>query len=217
MDWDDGSRTVFPSIYLRDNCELKKTINGQRTFETFELSSAQLLIEQMNLDRNEKVLQIKWCDDEWDSFSFDWLFDNSCNELHRTQRINKRAQSQVLWDQQTLQCPRIICNSNNISDDHLLDIYSELRIHGVCIVDGAPTIEQYDEHSGHPPVIHFANKLGSFRETEFGAYFDVRVQPRSFMDNEAYTAKALSVHTDLSYNQPVPGFQLLHCIKQVMK
>jgi gamma-butyrobetaine dioxygenase len=59
-------------------------------------------------------------------------------------------------------------------------------------------------------VLAVARSMGFVRETNYGQLFDVRtiVDPA----NLAYSALAISPHTDNPYRDPVPTVQLLHCL-----
>jgi len=59
-------------------------------------------------------------------------------------------------------------------------------------------------------VLAVARSMGFVRETNYGQLFDVRttVDPA----NLAYSALAISPHTDNPYREPVPTVQLLHCL-----
>jgi len=212
VQWSDGVQSLYPAVYLRDNTWDSKTANGQRLFETFELRPDQLGIDEHSVDG--ETLKIKWSDDEVSTFSVDWLFENSCSEQHRAARTRTMVNRVSLWDRQTLSAPVTICSVDNV-EEHRIAIYSELRKYGVCLLDGAPTVETYDDTTGHPPIIAVGNTLGFVRQTNYGYFFDVRVEPRQRdAGHLAYTTKGLSVHTDNPYRNPTPGVQLLHCIKQ---
>lgn len=60
-------------------------------------------------------------------------------------------------------------------------------------------------------VARVAERLGYLVGQNFGAVFDVRASPSP--TDLAYTAIELLAHTDEPYRQPVPGIQLLHCIR----
>ncbi|HXQ17605.1 MAG TPA: TauD/TfdA family dioxygenase [Caulobacteraceae bacterium] len=53
-------------------------------------------------------------------------------------------------------------------------------------------------------------RFGFIRETNYGRLFDVRIEPQP--GNLAYTDRALDLHTDNPYRDPVPTLQLLHAI-----
>ncbi len=72
-----------------------------------------------------------------------------------------------------------------------------LLLHGVPTEPGA--------------VLAAARLFGHVRETNFGALFDVRSEPEA--SDLAYTSLPLDPHTDNPYRSPVPGIQLLHCLK----
>src|SRR5215467_2325627 len=59
-------------------------------------------------------------------------------------------------------------------------------------------------------VLAVARSMGFVRETNYGQLFDVRttVDPA----NLAFSALAISPHTDNPYRDPVPTVQLLHCL-----
>jgi gamma-butyrobetaine dioxygenase len=59
-------------------------------------------------------------------------------------------------------------------------------------------------------VLRIADRIGFVRETNYGRMFDVRSVAKP--NNLAYTSLALPGHTDNPYRDPVPGFQLLHCL-----
>lgn len=60
-------------------------------------------------------------------------------------------------------------------------------------------------------VIRVAELFGHVRETNYGRLFDVRTTARPV--NMAYSDAGLPPHTDNPYRDPVPGLQLLHCLK----
>ena len=60
-------------------------------------------------------------------------------------------------------------------------------------------------------IRRICDRLGYITGNNFGWVFDVRVEPRP--TDLAYTAIGLLAHTDQPYRQPVPGIQLLHCLR----
>ena len=54
-------------------------------------------------------------------------------------------------------------------------------------------------------------RIAHLRETNFGVVFDVRSTPKP--TNQAYTADALPLHTDLTNQETPPGFQFLHTLE----
>lgn len=60
-------------------------------------------------------------------------------------------------------------------------------------------------------VARVADRLGYIVGHNFGWVFDVEAKPRP--TDLAYTAIELLAHSDEPYRQPVPGIQMLHCIR----
>ncbi len=60
-------------------------------------------------------------------------------------------------------------------------------------------------------VLEVASMFGFARVTNFGDLFEVRSEPQAI--DLAYTSLALDPHTDNPYRAPVPGVQLLHCLR----
>ncbi len=86
---------------------------------------------------------------------------------------------------------------------HLTTWLADIRDRGFAVLTGAPN------RSGM--VLEVAERFGFARETNYGRLFDVRAEANPV--NLAYTGMALSVHTDNPYRDPVPGIQLLHCLR----
>ena len=60
-------------------------------------------------------------------------------------------------------------------------------------------------------VLEVAASFGYVRQTNYGALFDVRVEPAP--GNLAFTSREILPHTDNPYRDPVPTVQLLHCLR----
>jgi gamma-butyrobetaine dioxygenase len=60
-------------------------------------------------------------------------------------------------------------------------------------------------------VRRICDRLGYISGNNFGWVFDVRTEPNP--TDLAYTSIELLAHTDQPYRQPVPGIQLLHCLR----
>ena len=80
---------------------------------------------------------------------------------------------------------------------------ADIRDRGFAILMGVPETQGM--------VLEVADRFGFARETNYGRLFDVRAEANPV--NLAYTGMALSVHTDNPYRDPVPGIQLLHCLR----
>jgi len=82
------------------------------------------------------------------------------------------------------------------------EVLSRVARLGLAFLDGA----------GREPgaVERAVEAFGFVRETNYGRTFDVRIEPKP--GNLAYTDRALDLHTDNPYRDPIPTVQLLHAI-----
>lgn len=98
--------------------------------------------------------------------------------------------------------PRVAWSS--LSDEaRLLDAVTAYLEYGFLIVENTPTERD--------SILTIAAKFGFVRETNFGRYFEV--YSRADSEDLAYRPVRLGPHTDNPYREPVPGIQLLHCLK----
>jgi gamma-butyrobetaine dioxygenase len=90
-----------------------------------------------------------------------------------------------------------------LRDDRALrEVLGRVARWGIALLDGA---------GGDPGAVERAvERFGFVRETNYGRTFDVRIEPQP--GNLAYTDRALDLHTDNPYRDPVPTLQLLHAI-----
>jgi gamma-butyrobetaine dioxygenase len=93
--------------------------------------------------------------------------------------------------------------SSYLSDDReRLRVLRDVERLGFALLHGTPTSER--------TVLGIARTFGFVRETNYGELFDVRVEAEP--TNLAFSALAISPHTDNPYRDPVPTMQLLHCL-----
>jgi gamma-butyrobetaine dioxygenase len=106
-----------------------------------------------------------------------------------------------LWDESLTEFPRVAWAAapDDATRASWLTRFLEL---GFVIFTGVPTAPK--------TVLQVAASFGYTRDTNFGAFFDVRSVPDA--NDLAYTSIPLDPHTDNPYRSPVPGVQLLHCL-----
>jgi gamma-butyrobetaine dioxygenase len=80
--------------------------------------------------------------------------------------------------------------------------FRRLCAEGLAFLDGVP--------AAPGAILEAAGAIGLIQQTNYGTLFDVRATPRA--ENLAYTDLGLGLHTDNPYRDPVPGFQVLHCL-----
>jgi gamma-butyrobetaine dioxygenase len=107
----------------------------------------------------------------------------------------------TVWDGTLTELPRARWNPTP-GKDELLDWTERFLRYGFIIFSGVAT--------NNEEVLKTGSVFGYTRDTNFGAYFNVRSEPNA--SDLAYTAQHLDPHTDNPYRSPVPGVQLLHCL-----
>jgi len=107
----------------------------------------------------------------------------------------------TVWDGKLRELPRAVWRDRPTNAD-LLDWSERFLQYGFIIFSGVPCVDK--------EVLQAASVFGFTRETNFGAFFNVRSEPNA--SDLAYTSLHLDPHTDNPYRSPVPGVQLLHCL-----
>jgi len=199
IEWADGRRSAFPALWLRDNCpEDREPTNHQRLIDVADLpEDPRIASAQAHGDGS---LSIAWAGEGKTSrFSLEWLRRHD-PESPGNERSGPEPR---LW---RLENAGELCWMDAAafeSDPGCLRWLTALRRHGIAFLRGVPS------KRGH--VLELAQRVGHVVETNYGRVFDVRSEPNPA--NLAYTDLGLGLHTDNPYRDPVPGFQMLHCLE----
>jgi gamma-butyrobetaine dioxygenase len=89
------------------------------------------------------------------------------------------------------------------SDADLAEALTRLNCYGLVLLTGAGDDPDAAERA--------VGRFGYIRETNYGRLFDVKVEAEP--GNFAFTERALDLHTDNPYRDPVPTLQILHAIR----
>jgi len=201
VQWSDGHRSEFDYLWLRDNCSSAfHPSTKERNFDL--LSVPETLVPKIATIENDQLC-IEWADDGYrSSYSVSWLRENdytasieAVSDSHFTGTTWQRADGQDI--------PRESYSSLLNQDQSLLHWLLALQDRGLVLVCDIP-----GETGGLEEV---AGRISHMRETNFGLIFDVKSKPNP--NNQAYTADALPLHTDLPNQELPPGYQFLHCIE----
>jgi len=198
--WSDGHRSTFDAMWLRDNCPADRdSRNGQRLVDIADLPEDPA-IGAVSQNSGAAVL-ITWRGEPKSSwFPLGWLREHCYCDQHRQSR--KRAPmvwradqgSRLLWMQYA-----DVLASRRAEAQWLRAIADQ----GIAFLRGVPAQDGQ--------VLEVARLLGYVRETHYGRVFDVRSLPNP--NNLAFSDRGLGVHTDNPYREPVPGLQILHCMR----
>lgn len=196
----DGTHRDFLSLWLADNDPARRDPHSsQRLTDVADLPAAPQL-QGARLEGGQVVLI--WGDGQPPSrFDPDWLADQG-----------RRAESSA-WRSRTLwpagaardahrDCPWLPFAELAEGLPAARNWLARLESEGIAFVAGVPAKDG--------AILEAAGHIGLVQETNYGRLFDVRATPRA--ENLAYTDLELGLHTDNPYREPVPGFQVLHCL-----
>jgi len=202
VEWNDGEKSNFNFMWLRDNCPTVRDKDSRhRMFNLLEVST-NISPKQFKINAEGK-LEIEWNEGNHTSY-YDqkWLRKN-CYTLNNKK---KYISPYKLWDNSlSSNFESIYIEHDKIinSEEGLIKWLELLHYNGIAIVKNAPI-----EKKSAFPVL---NRIGSIRETFFKTPFEV-INISKRPNNSAYTAHALRNHLDLPYYETPPGYQFLHCL-----
>lgn len=192
----ESALAAFPPLWLRDNCpcaSCRDPKSNQKFFQPAELPS-EIAIADVH-EAGDKITVTFSPDGHQSVFSHQWLV---------AQRSAAPTRPLELW--RGVDLDETVARaewSSYLSDDReRLRVLRDVERLGFAILRGTPTTER--------TVLGIARTFGFVRETNYGELFDVRVEAEP--TNLAFSALAISPHTDNPYRDPVPTMQLLHCL-----
>lgn len=197
--WSDGTEGRYPYIWLRDNCP--SGFHPQTQERTADLLAMPEDPHPAEARFTEEAVEIDWAEDGHQSrFALSWLRDNRPG--HRAP--DAAGYDPVVWtgDLGEAGVPHHDAAAIAESDAALRDWIDDTARYGLSIVTGVP--RESGAGAEIAQLIHF------LRRTNFGVTFEVMNKPDP--NNIAYTAEALTLHTDLPNQEMAPGYQFLHCI-----
>lgn len=200
IDWGNGTRAEYPSIWLRDNCPQDRDArNGQRLVDIADLPSDPR-ISAVRFDA--ECVEITWSGEtRTANFETAWL------AAHSPGVAQQRSGTPSLW----LEGARLDARKDfawstpaTLQSDALArrEWIRRLVSQGIAFLEQVPTT--------HHAILDAVALAGRVIDTNYGVVFDVHSVPQP--ENLAYSDLGLGLHTDNPYREPVPGFQALHCL-----
>jgi alpha-ketoglutarate-dependent taurine dioxygenase len=185
LTWQNSTYSVYSAIWLRDNDPVNRdALTGQRLRSLVDLPREPRLSAAERWPQGH--LTLSWEDGETTVFPLRWLhaFDRSLRIPSRPTRLPWIGQPATgfAW------CDYAEWLQNPASREDWL--YYAGR-------DGLVFLRDVPVQAG--AILDVAAGIGFVRETNGGRVFDV-------------PSVAEPIHTDNPYRDPVPGFQLLHCL-----
>jgi gamma-butyrobetaine dioxygenase len=198
--WDDGGRSTFHHLWLRDNClcpSCRHPSVPERLVDTLSIAD-EIAPEAVGVSAIGG-LDVTWAGDGHRStFAAGWLDEHAYDDGPRFE-----APARTLWsDGAAAPPPEVAYAAVMDSDAGLREWLRQLERFGISFVRGAPTTPG--------TVVGLAERIAFLRNSNFGLLWDVVSKPDP--DSLAYTAHALGPHIDLVSREMLPGIQLLHCL-----
>ena len=188
---------TFPPLWLRDNCPCELCRDPKSNQKFFQLAEIPIDIAIEDAHEAGDSITVTFSPDGHRSvFSQTWLVAQKSaapmrpRELWRSGDLDETT-ARAEW-------------STYVSEDRdRLRVLRDIGRLGFALLRNTPTTER--------AVLGIARTFGFVRETNYGELFDVRVEAEP--TNLAFSALAISPHTDNPYRDPVPTMQLLHCLE----
>ena len=200
ISWQDGHKSVFHPIWLRDNCSCTDCgdhSGGHRFFELNMLPDD--LANRVVCD--DGMIKIEWlADGHLTTYDPSWLRSH----CHSDQERRKRRPQPVLWDAALADnLPAVNYALAQEDRSELLKLFDAVRTYGICLLTNAPANPDATEE--------IAALLSFIRETHYGRVFEIVSTA-----DPAVIANApvpLRPHTDENFREPPPGIMIFHSIK----
>ena len=194
VQWPDEKPVRFPAAWLFDQCwDGRGWSHRQRRIDIYDLPEDP---------------RIECVSRDFESLNFRWAGEAEPTpvEVKWLQSIVRRAPclKPLLWDCRAETLPLRWAEYDSVvtNPEYRADWLEGLLVEGIAFLRGVPLAEG--------AVLRAAGVIGYPVETNYGRVFQVRPEPAP--ENLAYTELGLGLHTDNPYREPVPGYQLLHCL-----
>jgi alpha-ketoglutarate-dependent taurine dioxygenase len=201
IEWADGTKDEFASLWLRDNLrEDRDARSGQRLIDIADLPEDPKIRSAV---AHNGTVDLEWeVESRSASFDLQWLFAHAPNRSHRRPEFTPKR----WFEGAHLDAARNFAwatFSDAQSDRSLRARWlTQLLQDGIAFWSDVPSIEG--------GILEAASLVGRVSETNYGLVYDVRSVPQP--ENLAYSDLGLGLHTDNPYREPVPGFQVLHAL-----
>lgn len=187
-------------VWLRDHARTPDALHPQtqqRLVETVRIP-ADLAARAVHLSGDGRTLEVVWNDDAPVSrFETDFLA-----QLRPDPEVLPVRRE--LWDRDSIagSVPQVDGPALLREDAVLKDFLEKVEVHGFCFAEGVPATPEATRAVAH--------RVAYIRETIFGGYYDFTANMEH--KDTAYTAMAISAHTDGTYSLDAPGYQMFHCL-----
>lgn len=188
--------TELPPLWLRERVQEPDQVDKKTSQRLFNPHLLDCDLSIVNAKVEPQGLSVDFSDGHHASFDNQFL-------LHQAQSFNSGIPEPKPWLAEDDLAVKFDWQA--LLNDQALFIQSirAFLTYGYLILHNTPTEQD--------SILEIATQYGHIRDTNFGRYFQVYSKPEA--NDLAYTPHAIGPHTDNPYRDPVPGIQLLHCLK----
>ncbi|XP_070565535.1 gamma-butyrobetaine dioxygenase-like isoform X2 [Ptychodera flava] len=191
LDWDDGTVSRYPFVWLRDNCRCPACWHQDAEGRIALIEDLNVDIEPASVtvsDDGAKV-DILWPDNHLSPFKASLLKDVTFKDELPKRNIRMWG-SELLDEMPTFQFDDVMTKDTN-----LLHYLEELRDTGITLMKGVPA------ETGH--VAKLAERISHMKLTSYG--YTHTVKSKVGTNSLAFTGLKLGLHTDLPHYHYTPS------------
>ncbi|XP_004644181.1 gamma-butyrobetaine dioxygenase [Octodon degus] len=204
--WDDGGESLYPAVWLRDNCQCSDCYLDSAKARKLLLEALDVNINIKGLTFDRKKVYITWPHEHYSEFEADWLKKRCFSRQARAKLQGELFLPECQYWGSELQLPTLDFGDVLKNDEDAYTWLSTLKKVGIVRLTGAA------DKQGE--IKKLGKRIGFLYLTFYGHTW--QVQDKINANNVAYTTGKLSFHTDYPAFHHPPGVQLLHCIKQTV-
>ncbi|XP_012875054.1 PREDICTED: gamma-butyrobetaine dioxygenase [Dipodomys ordii] len=204
--WHDGTESLYPAVWLRDNCQCSECYLDSAKARKLLLEALDVNISIKCLVFDRKKVYITWPNEHHSEFEADWLKKRCFSQQARAKLQEELFLPECQYWSSELQLPTLNFEDVLKNDKQAYHWLSSLKKVGIVRLTGAA------DKQGE--IMKLGKRIGFLYLTFYGHTW--QVQDKIDANNVAYTTGKLSFHTDYPALHHPPGVQLLHCIKQTV-
>ncbi|XP_004683645.1 PREDICTED: gamma-butyrobetaine dioxygenase [Condylura cristata] len=204
--WDDGIESLYPAVWLRDNCQCTYCYLDSAKARKLLIEALDVNIGIKSLTFDSKKVYVTWPNEHYSEFEASWLKKRCFSQKARENLQKELFLPECQYWGSELQLPTLDFEDVLRSDEHAYKWLFNLKKVGIVRITGAA------DKRGE--ILKLGKRIGFLFLTFYGHTW--QVQDKINANNVAYTTGKLSFHTDYPALHHPPGVQLLHCIKQTV-
>ena len=211
VEWQDGASCSVHSLWLRDHClcsGCRHPTSFHRDVDTFHLSPEQVKLSSAEvMSEQDDQISVTWADGHLSKFPNQWLrahcMENSTpdEEHHLTSIELVRQQA---WSAADMENDLVEVDSEEFSTaEGLRKVVVGIRRHGLVLLHNVPCETSATQAIGE--------RLGGIARTVYKDLWETAPDTSGNTFDQAYSRRALALHTDATYSQHTPALQVFHC------